>query len=269
MKTIPRLLAVGCCSAVMACGTVDPDARPSDWEEQSARVSKATAAGQYDEAVAVAEAYLKKHPGNVNGLLMVAEAALAAGREEGAPNRTARLEQAATFYGQVIETTRDSANRKMAMGGSIFVYGASGLKKFDEAERLARQMADESPGSPYRYDNLALVQTEAGRFDAALATLAEARKAVVGTDVEAVNAYGSMVYNRVGTSRGFPDDVARRLLADAVTLTNTALATDGSNPKLLRSKSNLLLAQANRAPDGGQALREESERLFNESYRMP
>jgi hypothetical protein len=58
-----------------------------------------------------------------------------------------------------------------------------GLKKFDEAERLARQMADESPGSPYRYDNLALVQTEARRFDAALATLAEARKAVVGTDV--------------------------------------------------------------------------------------
>lgn len=267
MKTIPRLLAVACCCAQVACGTVDPDARTSDWEEQSARVSKASAAGQHDEAMALAEAYLEKHPGNVEGLLMAAESAVAASQDARTTNPTARLEQAATLYRQVIETTRNSWNRRLAMSRSVGVYGPLGLKKFDEAERLARQMADESPGSPNRYDNLVYVQTEAQRFDAALATLADARKAV-GTDVEAVIAYGSMVYNRVGTSRGFPDDAARRLLTDALTLTNTALATDGSNVKLLRNKSNLLLAQANRAPDGGRALREESERVFAELDRL-
>lgn len=269
MATIPRLLAIACCSALVACGTVDPDARTPDWEEQSARVTKASAAGQHDEAMAIAEAYLKEHPDNVDGLMMAAESALAAGLDTrtATTSTAARLEQAGGFYRRVIETSRDPFDRKLALSRLIGVYGPEGLKRFDEAERLARQMADQSPGAPGRYDNLVYVQTEAKRFDAALATMATARTEVVATDVEAVIAYGSMVYNRVGTSRGFPDDVAGRLFVDALTLTNTALATDSSNVKLLRNKSNLLLAQANRAPDGGQALREESERIFNDANR--
>jgi tetratricopeptide (TPR) repeat protein len=269
MTRFARLVAVACCCATVACGKVDPDATSPDWEEQFNRANKASAAGQHDQAIAIGEAYLEKHPGSIDGHLMVADALAAAGQAASDANRVARFEQAATHYRQVVETTADSLTRLNALRQLVELHGVRGLKKLDEAERLARRMATESSGNVTRYENLVYVQTDAQRFDAAVVTLGEARKDA-GTDVDGVIAYGFLVYNRVGAFPAFPAEPARRLVADAVTLTNTALATDGSNLKLLRNKGLLLQAHAGREPDATRrsALAEEAKRAFEEHDRL-
>jgi tetratricopeptide (TPR) repeat protein len=262
------ILAVVVAGAV-ACGGADPDVRHPDWEEHFNRANQATADGNHDQAIAIGEAYLKSHPGNADGHMMIADAAAAAGKAATGATRAPRFEQAASHYASVVEMSKNPIRRTLSLVESIEVYSARGLNQPDNAERFARLLIAEDPADFKNYQALVNVLKEARKFDGVAATFQQARSAI-GDDAETVSTYGGLAHDVVAFTPDFPRDSGRRLLADAAALTAKALSVHGNGESLLRTKGMLLRAQAGLEPDAARqrALSEESQRTFAELDRL-
>ena len=268
MARSSRALLVVACAAAIACGP-DPDVRHPDWEDHFNRANRATADGQHDQAIAIGEAYLKSHPGNADGHMMIADAAGAAGKAATGATRGPRFEQAASHYTSVLELSKNPIRRTLSLVESIEVYSVRGLNQPDNAERFARLLIAEDPADFKNYQALVNVLKEARKFDGVAATFQQARSAI-GDDADTVATYGGLAHDVVAFTPDFPRDSGRRLLADAAALTAKALSAHGNGESLLRTKGMLLRAQAGLEPDAARqrALSEESQRTFAELDRL-
>jgi tetratricopeptide (TPR) repeat protein len=269
MSRANRFVLAAVCVAAIACGPGDPDQRTTDWEDSFNRANQATAAGEHDRAIAVGEAFLKKHPDNVDGHLMIASAAVEAARAASDASRPARFEQASTHYARALELSKNPTWRLLALMGMIEVYGTHGLNKPDDVERFARMLVAEDPRDIKNHVALVNALKNARKFDELAATLARARSEMKA-DADAVTGYGGMVHDVVLFTPDFPRDSGRQLLADAVALGDEALGRYGRTEGLLRTKGMLLRGQAELEPDSArqQALMQESRRTFDELDRL-
>jgi hypothetical protein len=259
-----RCLLFILCLTVIACGSSDPDLRMPDWDENFDRARHASEAGQHAQAMAVAEAYLKKYPDNVDGHRMVADAAMEAARAASDASRAVHFERAVTHHARSLELSKNPNWRLLALTGLIEVYGTRGLNRPDEVERYARLLIAEDPTRINNYSALVFALRDAKRFDELAALLADAGRAIRAD--ESGGSYGILVHDVVAFAPGFPHETGRKLLAEAAALLDQALKKQGRTEMLLMTKGSLLREQARLEPDADRqrALLEESKRTFDE-----
>lgn len=268
MARLPPFAFVLLCVVASACGR-DPNVRTADWEENFNRANKATAAGEHDRAIGIAEAFLKKHPDNVDGHLMLGLALLEAGKAASDATRPARLELAVKHYARALELTNNSIFRVVAIGGLVELHGVRGLNNRDEAIRYARMFITNTPSDITSYYAAITLLTEAKKYDEAVAVLAQAKGAIEATG-DTVARYGVIVHDLVAFSTDFPRETGRTLLAETAALIEQSLSKYGRTEKLLRTKGMLLRAQAGVEPDSARqrVLGDESQRTFDELDRL-
>jgi tetratricopeptide (TPR) repeat protein len=257
-----------CCILTSAC-TEDPNVRTPDWEENFDNANKATRAGEHERAIAIGDAFLKKHPNNVDGHLMVAAARQAAGDAASDASRPAHFEKAVTHYERTLELSKNTLFRAVAISSLVQLYGRQALNKPDEAMRYARMFITESPADASSYTTPIFLLKEARKYDEALAMLAQMKAAVEPT-AEAVARYAGQLHDLVVLAPDFPVETARRVLAEAVPYVEQALSKYGRTDKTLRAKGYLLKAQATIEADPvrQRALMAESDRTFDEMERL-
>jgi tetratricopeptide (TPR) repeat protein len=256
------------CVVATACGG-DPNIRTADWEENFNGANKATAAGEHDRAIAIADAFLKKHPDNVDGHLMLGSALLEAGKAASDATRPARLELAAKHYARALELTNNSIFRVVAIGSLVELYSVRGLNNRDEAIRYARMFITNTPSDITSYYAAITLLTEAKKYDEVVAVLAQA-KGAIEPQADAWARYGGIVHDLVALSPDFPRETGRTLLAETAALIEQSLSKYGRTENLLRTKGMVLRAQAGVEPDRARqrALGHESQPTFDELDRL-
>jgi tetratricopeptide (TPR) repeat protein len=266
-KLIPLALAL-CCLGAVGC-SADPDLRADDWEQNYDRVHKATASGDHDQAIAVAKAFLKKYPDNVDGHLMVAGALADAAKAASDHQRPARFTEAVPHYTRVLELTRNPMWRLLATLGLIDAHDVQGLNNPTEATRYARMLITDDPKNFNSYVRLLEFLKAGKKHDEMLALLSEAKGAIEPSG-DNYASYAGWVHDLVGFTPDFPRDKARTLLPDAVALIDQSLAKYGRTVKLVRVKGMLLREQAEIEPDPARqsALEAESRKTFDELDRL-
>lgn len=266
LKSSLLFVVVVCC---VACGGSDPDARTSDWEENFDKARHASSSGDHQQAISVAEAYLKRHPDNVDGHQMVGNALMEAAQAASDASRTTRFEESAKHYQRALELTHNKMWRLMSLSALVRIYDTQGLNKPQDAMKYARMLSSDEPNNVNAYSALLHLQGKAKQFADAAALLSEAKAKMEPTEDNAMT-YGGMVHDLVATTEGFPPDMGRRLLPEGVTVVDEALKKYGRTEKLLRTKGALLRAQADIETDPAKEkqLREESGRVFDEMERL-
>lgn len=190
--------------AIIGCGagTADPDRRLADWEENPDRVNKASAGGQHEEAIVVANAFLKMHPDDVDGHLMAGSALMSGAQAASDHRRPAWFTEAASHYARVLEITRNPVFRRLSVSALFLIYGPQGLNNLAEGERYARLQIDHSPQEPSSYLALMSLLTDQKKFDDLLTMLAGARKNFEPS-AENIARYGGFVHDVVAHTPGF------------------------------------------------------------------
>ena len=253
----------------LGCGGEDPNVRTADWEENFNRANQATSAGEHDRAISIAEAFLKRHPDNVDAHLMLGTALHEGGRALSDARRVARFEQAVKHFARALELSNNPVLRILAVSSLVQLYGRQGLNNQDEALRYARMIITEDPKKITVYEASIYLLKEAKRYDEAMTLLAQAKGAIEPT-ADAVARYGTIVHDVVALSPDFPREAGRTLLADAAAFTEQSIGKHGRTEKLLLTKGMLLRAQGELEPDAARqrALLDESSRTFDERDRL-
>src|SRR6185436_5513943 len=94
---------------VLGCSRENPDLRTTDWEANYDRARQASGAGQHEQAMAIAEAFLNEHPDNVDAHLMVGDAYRDAARSASDARRRDWFAKAVSHYARALELTRNPA----------------------------------------------------------------------------------------------------------------------------------------------------------------
>ena len=257
-----------CCLGAVGC-SADPDLRADDWEQNFDRVNKATSSGDHDQAITVAKAFLKKHPDNVDGHLMVAGALADAAKAASDQRRPAQFTEAVTHYARVLELTKNPMWRLLATVGLIQAHDKQGLNNPAESTRYARMLIDNDPKNMSAYSSSIALLKDAKKYDDVLALLSEA-KGKIESSGDSYAHYAGEVHDLVVFAPDFPRDKASRLLPETIALIDQSLAKYGRTEKLLRVKGMLLRAQAEIEPDPARqsALEAESRKTFEELDRL-
>lgn len=266
-KLIPLALAL-CCLGAVGCGA-DPDLRADDWEQNYDRVQKATASGDHYQALTVSKAFLKKHPDNVDGHLMVAGALADAAKAATDHQRPAQFTEAVTHYTRALELTKNPMWRLLATVGLIQAHDKQGLNNPAEAIRYARMLIDDDPKNMAAYSSSIALLKEGKKYDDVVALLSEAKGKIEPSE-DSYARYAGEVHDLVEFAPDFPRDKASKLLPETVALIDQSLAKYGRTVKLVRVKGMLLRAQAGIEPDPGRksALEAESQKTFDELDRL-
>ncbi len=232
---------------VWGCGRENPDLRTTDWEANFDRARQASGAGQHDQAIAIAEAFLKDHPDNVDAHLMVGDAYREAARSVSDARRRDRFANAATHYARALALTGNPAWRLEATVKLRDLHAPDGLNDPQEQIRYSRMLIANDPTNINTYSSLVTVFKSNKRYDEAMALLAEAKRAMTPT-VDALSSYAYSA-SELAVAEGFPREAARSVLADTLTMIDDALTKQGRIEKLLYNKVTLLQAQADLETD--------------------
>ena len=253
----------------IACGSEDPNIRTADWEEHFNQVNQSSASGDHGRAISVAESFLKKHPDNVDGHLMLGTALMEAGRAASDASRPARFKQAVEHFSRAVDLSNNPTLRFVALTSLVELYRREGLNDPEAALRYARMLIADRPDELSSYGFAISLLGEAKKYDEAVEVLKQA-KAAMQQNADTVASYAGTVQSLAGFSPGFPPDLAVRLLAETVTLVDEALRQHGRTEGLLRAKGALLRTQANVETDEKRqrVLIEQSERAFEELDRL-
>ena len=264
MRFAPFAFVLVC--VLTACAD-NPNVRTPDWEETVNEVNRLSSAGDHERAIAVSQAYLKTHPDNVDGLLMVAGALQRAAEAASDSTRPQRFEQAAQHYKRALELTDNSDLRWVSNFSLVRLYGPEGLNQPDEAMRYAQAMSEADPKDAKAYTNALLLLKRAKKYDEAVALMVREKRAMESNEANWAQ-YGEMVQDLVSVP-DFPHDRGMTLVNDTMSSLEQAMSTLGRTQKLLRTKALLLRTQAewetNSAKQG--ALLAEAKRLYDESVR--
>lgn len=265
----PARIAFVLMSLAAACGGADPDARTADWQENFDNLNRASEAGNHDQAIAIADAYLKRYPDNVDAHMMAGIALSEAARAASDSSRPARFEQAAQHYARVLDLSHARIRRLSANLALVRIYDKEGLNKPPDAMRYGRMLITDEPKDINSYKPLADLHKDARQYDDAVKLLTEAKTAMETTE-DAWVSYGGMVNDLVALAPDFPHATGRALSADASAEIDKALTKYGRTERLLRTKGMLLKAQAQHEPDAARqrALEAESDRAFDEMVRV-
>ena len=232
---------------VLGCSRENPDLRTTDWEANYDRARQASGAGQHEQAMAIAEAFLNEHPDNVDAHLMVGDAYRDAARSASDARRRDWFAKAVSHYARALELTRNPAWRLEATVKLRDVYAPDGLSDPQEQIRYSRMLIANDPTNINTYSSLVTVLKNYKRYDEAMALLAEAKRATTAT-VDALSTYAYSA-SELAIAEGFPRDTARSLLADTRTMIDDALNRQGRIEKLLYNKVTVLQAQADLESD--------------------
>ena len=266
MRKLAPFALVLACLLSSACSE-NPNVRTSDWEENFNQVNRLSAAGEHERAMTVSEAYLKKHPDNVDGLLMVAGALEDAAEAASDASRPARFEQAAQHYKRVLELTDNPNFRLLANSRLVMINGSQGLNRPDEAMRYAEAMIAANPKDLNTYSNAFFILREGKKYDEAVALLARAR-GTMESNADNWARYGEMVHECVFVP-DFPRERVRSMVDDTVPALEQALSKYGRTERLLRAKAMLVRTQAEWETNSAKqdALLAEANRLYDESEK--
>jgi tetratricopeptide (TPR) repeat protein len=266
---VRRALLFLLCIVAAACGGQDPDTRHPDWEQNFDKARHASNAGQHDLAIATADAYLKRYPDNVDGLLMLGDARREAAKAASDASRPAGFEQAAKHYQRALELTHNPTWRLLSLVALVQISDKEGLNKPQEAMGYARQLITNEPKNVNSYSTLLHLHKQAHQYDEAASLLAEAKSAMDATEDAAVT-YGGMVHDLVAFAPDFPPSTGRRMIVETNEFMDQALKKYGRTERLLRVKGSLLRAQAGVETDAARqkALTDESEKTFAEMDRV-
>jgi len=250
---------------VAACGRQDPDMRHPDWQANFDRARQASASGQHEQAIGTAEAFLNRHPDNVDAHQMVGDAYREAAKAVSDARRQERYTQAMAHYTRALEITKNPTRRLQSTVALRDIHRPDALNNPEEQVRYARMLIVNDPKNVHTYAAMLAALKDAKKYDDAVAVLAETKRAIEPT-VDALAAYAYMAHGLVVTP-GVSPDTGRKILTETIPVIDEALRMHGPSEKLLSIKALLFGAQADLETDPARqrALNDESIRIQKEA----
>lgn len=223
--------------------------------------------GKFDEAFAIHQQWVDKHPTFAEAHHSLAEAHRLRGnqlRREDAAKHREHLEKAVTHYRRYHELATDHEPniRARALGNLTEILSAEGLNRLDEAESAARQWVKEAPGNLSAHDGLAGIQREAGRAEEGLATLRAAGKIAATADERSL--YATYLLGYLESAPTLDRDATRMALDELEAIADASRQANPQDEYAVDKKRRALIMRADRLepdPARQKALRAEAARL--------
>lgn len=222
--------------------------------------------GRFDEAFAIHQQWVDKHPNFAQAHYSLAEAHRLRGgqlRREQRDEYRAHLDKALTHFRRYRElAVDDPKGRATALAHMTEVLSAEGLNRLDEAAAVARRWVQEAPADVSAYHALAEVQRQQGREQEGLATLRGARKAATSADERGL--YATYLVQYLEDAPQLPADDTRLALDELDGINDALREADAKDSSAVQRRKRLLILRAERLekdPARQQALRAEAAEL--------
>lgn len=240
---------------------------PAGFHESDLKAVGLFSDGKIDEAFAIHQQWVDKHPTFAEAHHSLAEAHRLRGnqlRGEKDDSYRQHLEKALTHYRRYHElaTGDDPKIRARALANLTEILSAEGLNRLAEAESTARQWVKEAPDNLSAHDGLAGIQREAGRADEGLATLRAAGKAAATADERGL--YATYLLGYLESAPNLDRDATRMALDELDALVDASRQADPRDPYAVEKKKRALILRAERLeqqPARQRALRSEADDL--------
>ncbi len=239
----------------------------SAWDKVSLDAARLRAEGKLPEAAALIEKFLTANPNVVGARLQLASthADLA---ETDPAGRTRHLQNSVTQYQRVLDLTKETGFRYLALWGLVRAHKPEGLDRPAEVEAYARRMIQEDPKRFEGHVELAITLNTQGRHDVAADALRKARQ--VAPDLPAIHKLQLVQYlvEQVTNSPQLARPAAGKLLDEARDAADDVITSKQDVRVAMMAKSMVLKLQAERAetsPARQKSLIDESDRLYEQA----
>jgi tetratricopeptide (TPR) repeat protein len=240
---------------------------PAGFHDSDQQAVRLFSDGRFDEAFAIHEQWVEKHPNFAEAHYSLAEAHRLRGgqlRQEDPAKQREHLEKAIAHLRRYHELAiNDDPNiRAKALAHMTEILSAEGLNRLGEAEATARQWVEDTPGNLSAHDALARIQRDAGRVDEGLATLRAGSELAVTEDERGL--YTAYLLQYLEAAPSLHRDATGTAVDELEAIVDASRQANPRDAYAVDRKRRTLLLRAERLeqdPARQKALRSEAERL--------